>query len=285
MKTVKGVVEHGRFRVPYRCYGDSENVLLCVSGALQTMAVWRTVARRFSSHFTVIIFDMPGVGRGEILSGSAQVGVDEQLAVVDAVLRAAAPQGGLTLAGSSWGTAVAAAYAAQYPDRIQQLVLSSFGLRTNDALAQVVALAEQAYADRDYARGSDILLAMVGPQISDAYKRQVIAQFENLTDAGASAFLEHCRNVLSLGELTDLVDLSRIRARTLIVNGAEDKIINPHDMYEARRLIDDCECLLVEGVGHFLHFERPQLLDDYEAFMVPPRWSGQSSKRARSASA
>ena len=111
MKTVKGVVEHGRFRVPYRCYGDSENVLLCVSGALQTMAVWRTVARRFSSHFTVIVFDMPGVGRGEILSGSAQVGVDEQLAVVDAVLRAAAPQGALTLAGSSWGTAVAAAYA------------------------------------------------------------------------------------------------------------------------------------------------------------------------------
>ena len=285
MKTVKGVVEQGRFRVPYRCYGDQENVLLCVSGALQTMAVWRTVARRFSSNFTVIVFDMPGVGRGEILSGPARVGVGEQLAVVDAVLEAAAPQGGLTLAGSSWGTALAAAYAAQYPDRVQQLVLSSFGLRTNDALAQVVALAEQAYADRDYARGSDILLAMVGPRISDAYKRQVIAQFESLTDAGASAFLEHCRNVLSLGELTDLVDLSRIRARTLIVNGAEDKIIDPDDMYEAKRLIEDCECLLVEGVGHFLHFERPQLLDDYEAFMVPPRWSGQSSNSARSASA
>jgi len=285
MKTVRGVVEHDRFRVPYRCYGEHDDVLLCVSGALQTMAVWRTVARRFSSNFTVIVFDMPGVGRGEILSGPHQVSVNEQLAVVDAVLEAAPPRGGLTLAGSSWGTAVAAAYAAQYPERVQQLVLSSFGLRTNDALAQVVALAEQAYADRDYARGSDILLAMVGPQISDAYKRQVIAQFENLTDAGASAFLEHCRNVLSLGELKDLVDLSQIRARTFIVNGAEDKIINPDDMYEASRLIDDCECLLVKGVGHFLHFERPQLLDDYEAFMVPPRWSDQSSNSARSASA
>ena len=43
--------------------------------------------------------------------------------------------------------------------------------------------------------------------------------------------------------------------------------------------------VLVEGVGHFLHFERPQLLDDYEAFMVPPSWSDQSSNSARSASA
>ena len=75
MKTLKGVLDHDRFRVPYRCYGDRKDVLLCVSGALQTMAVWRTVARRFVNDFTVVVFDMPGVGRGEIVSGSHQVSV------------------------------------------------------------------------------------------------------------------------------------------------------------------------------------------------------------------
>ena len=78
MKTVKGVVEQSRFRVPYRCYGDQENVLLCVSGALQTMAVWRTVARRFSSNFTVIVFDMPGVGRGEMPAQLQQLHAPQQ---------------------------------------------------------------------------------------------------------------------------------------------------------------------------------------------------------------
>jgi pimeloyl-ACP methyl ester carboxylesterase len=101
MKTAKGILESGRFRVPYRRYGDHPDILLCVSGILQTMAVWRAVAKRFSRHFSVIIFDMPGVGRSEILSGGAHVTVEEQLEVVHALLEHAAPPGEVALAGSS----------------------------------------------------------------------------------------------------------------------------------------------------------------------------------------
>lgn len=110
MRTAKGILEHGRFQIPFRRYGDSDNVLLCVSGVLQTMAVWCAVAKRFSQHFTVIIFDMPGVGRSTILSGGAHVTVQEQLEVVHALIQYVSPRGELTLAGSSWGTAIAAGY-------------------------------------------------------------------------------------------------------------------------------------------------------------------------------
>ena len=36
MRTVKGSLKIGRFEVPYRRYGDSDHLLMCVSGALQT---------------------------------------------------------------------------------------------------------------------------------------------------------------------------------------------------------------------------------------------------------
>ena len=268
MKTGKQYIEHGRFRIPYRVYGDQPNVLLCVSGILQTMAVWRARTRRFSPHFRVIVFDMPGVGRSKILWGSAHVTLEEQQEVVHALIENAAPCGDLTLAGSSWGTAIAAGYAAQRPERVQQLVLSSFSMKPNAAMLHVVERAEALYRAHNYAAGADLIIHMFGQQIGPAYRRQIIAQFANLSDASADVFYEHCRNITSLGRLQDTVDLTRITARTIIVNGSEDPIIDLADMWEAEKLIPDCECLLVDGVGHFLHFEQPEILDFYEDFIV-----------------
>lgn len=268
MKTRKETLEHGRFQIPFRVYGDQPNVLLCVSGVLQTMAVWRAITRRFSPHFTVIIFDMPGVGRSKILSGSAHVTVDEQMEVVHALVQHAAPRGDLALAGSSWGTAIAAGYAAKYPDAVQQLILSSFGMKPNAVMEGIVEHAQILYDARDYAAGAGLIIEMFGQEVGPTYKRQIESQFANLNDASADSFYEHCRNILTLGHLQDVIDLSKITARTLIVNGSKDKIIDLDDMWIAEKVIPNCQCVLVDGVGHFLHFERPEILDDYEAFMV-----------------
>jgi pimeloyl-ACP methyl ester carboxylesterase len=216
----------------------------------------------------VIIFDMPGVGRSEILSGGAHVTVDEQMDVVHALIERAAPEGELTLAGSSWGTAIATAYAARYPDAVQQLVLSSFGMKPNEEMRRIIERAQELYDTRNYAAGAELIIRMFGEQIGPTYKRQIESQFAGLSDSSAESFHQHCRNILTLGHLEEAIDLSRIRARTLIVNGACDRIIDLEDMWLAQRLIPDCQCILVEGVGHFLHFERPEVLDDYEAFMI-----------------
>lgn len=268
MKTEKDTLLHGRFAIPLRRYGDHPDVLVCVSGVLQTMAVWRAVAKRFSRHFTVIIFDMPGVGRSRILSGGAHVTVEEQIDVVHALIGCVTPHRSLTLAGSSWGTAIAAGYAARYPDAVQQLVLSSFGMKPNAEMARIIEHAQELYDTRNYAAGADLIIRMFGEQIGETYKRQIESQFASLSDESAASFHEHCRNILTLGRLQDSVDLTRIRARTLIVNGARDRIIDLDDMWVAEQLIPDCQCRLVDGVGHFLHFERPEVLDDYEDFMV-----------------
>jgi pimeloyl-ACP methyl ester carboxylesterase len=271
MKIRKGTLEYGRFEIPYRSYGDQPDVLICVSGVLQTMAVWRAVTQRFAPYYTVIIFDMPGVGRSRILSGSAHVTVEEQMEVVHALVEHAAPRGSLTLAGSSWGTAIAAGYAARHPEAVQQLVLSSFGMKPNAVMRDIIVDAQALYDSGNYAAGADIILNMFGQQIAPSYKRQIELQFASLSSTSAESFYEHCRNILKLGHLRDSIDLSQIRARTLIVNGSEDRIIDLEDMWLAEKLIPQCECRLIDGVGHFLHFERPEVLDDYDDFLLPGR--------------
>jgi pimeloyl-ACP methyl ester carboxylesterase len=235
------------------------------------MAVWRAVTQRFSQHFTVIIFDMPGVGRSRILSGSAHVTVQEQIEVVHALIEHAAPRGSLTLAGSSWGTAIAAGYAALHPEAVQQLVLSSFGMKPNAVMQGIIVDAQTLYDSGNYAAGADIILNMFGQQIGPTYKRQIELQFASLSQRSAESFYEHCRNILKLGHLRDSVDLTQIQARTLTVNGSEDRIIDLDDMWVAEALIPECECRLIDGVGHFLHFERPEVLDDYEDFLLAGR--------------
>ena len=74
--------------------------------------------------------------------------------------------------------------------------------------------------------------------------------------------------LLDYGDIGRLVDLSAIRARTLIVNGADDPIVDAGDGYEAARRIPHAEVRLLEGVGHFLHAEQPQIMDVFADFLA-----------------
>ena len=280
MKTSKGIACIGRFEVPYRVYGTSNKLLVCVSGAMQTMSIWRSVVKRFTSDYTVVLFDMPGVGRSRILSGGSHVTVDEQVEVLDGLVALTRTGGELALAGSSWGTAIAASYAALKPDAVQFLLLSSFGMRPNAGMEYVVKRATDLYHARDYAGGAQLIFEVFGRNLGPVYKQQIVAQFRNLSAESAEVFYQHCTNILTLGHLDDSVDLTRIKARTLIINGADDPIIDLEDMRLAAQLIANCELRLIEDVGHFLHFEKPELLEEYAEFLVDDEWPADSKSAA-----
>jgi len=145
MKTVKGELELGRFLVPYRIYGEAEKTIICISGAKQTMAAWRSFVSHFVSDYSVVVFDLPGQGRATILSGSPGISFDEQVDVLRNIVKETNRNGTVILAAASWGTIISAALAARHPELIDKMILGSFGAKPSKAVIDVIRAGQELF--------------------------------------------------------------------------------------------------------------------------------------------
>ena len=80
--TIKDQLHINRFVVPYRVYGNSGPHLVCLNGIQQSMAMWNSFVRRFSSNYRIVLFDFPGQGKGHVLSGSTKTSLEEEVEIL-----------------------------------------------------------------------------------------------------------------------------------------------------------------------------------------------------------
>jgi len=127
-------VRHGRalvngVRLHYMIAGSGEPVFL-LHGVPKTSYHWRHVIPLLTPHYTVIAPDLRGLGDSQHAPG----GYDMRTMAEDiAQLATALNVDRFRLVGEDWGAATAYQVAANYPERVQQLVyqemiLSGFGL-------------------------------------------------------------------------------------------------------------------------------------------------------------
>ena len=114
------------FKIPLSVSGEGERTLICVNAAQMTMAAWRGLVKAFTSDsgYRLVLFDFPNQGKGATLDDAQDL--VQQTDVVDAVVRHVSPNAPVDLLGVSWGSAVAAAYAARFPSNVRRLMLGSF---------------------------------------------------------------------------------------------------------------------------------------------------------------
>ncbi len=270
MNRQKGTINYDRFTIPYRVYGSGSKTMVCVNGAQQTMAAWRSVVSRFRRDYSVVTFDLPGHGKSEILSPPLAVSLDEQVTCLHQIVLATHETDTLHILGASWGTIIVAAYAARYPDVPDKLILGSFGLKPSGEMLSVIQHGRALY---ECDRGRDaahLIIERFGQQISEGHKDRIVSQFKAMHADQLRCFYEHCDFVQNIGHVNELVELSRITARTLVINGAKDTILSARDLELAAAQIPGCETRIVENAGHFLHFEQPEILRIYEAFLAEP---------------
>ncbi|MGD9765775.1 MAG: alpha/beta fold hydrolase [Candidatus Binatia bacterium] len=268
MVIAKGEIRHGRFRVAYRAYGNAAQTMVCVSGVQQTMAVWRSLIAYFRGQYSIVIFDLPGVGRSRVLSGALEASIDEQVGILNRIIELTRRPGPLTLVGCSWGTMVVAAYAARYPSAVDKLVLASFGVRPSKRMLELIRDGQAFYERGENGKAAELIIDGFGQNISDTYKRQIIEQFKRMSPDQARTFYNHCEFVEGVQDIAEYVALDRITAPTLIINGANDEILDRADLETATTRIRNCQTRVVEDAGHFLHFERPEILDIYAEFLA-----------------
>lgn len=268
MKIVKGELELGRFLVPYRIYGEAEKTIVCISGAKQTMAAWRSFVSHFVDDYSVVVFDLPGQGRATILSGPPGISFDEQVDVLHNIVNETNRNGTVILAAASWGTIIATALAAQYPELIDKMILGSFGAKPSKAVIDVIRTGRKLFNSNKIDDLAPLMIEKFGQHLPETHKKQMIEQFRGMSREQFLSFYEHCEFVEQASDIGDFIDLGNITASTLILSGEYDAILDPVDIEEASSRIPDCEFKMIPGAGHFLHWEQADILHTYSEFLA-----------------
>ena len=267
MKIQKAEIRHSRFIVPYRIYGESEKTIVCVSGAKQTMAAWRTFVSHFINNYSIVVFDMPGQGRSTICSGSPEVTFSEQVGILYDVVTTTGQNNPVILAAASWGTIISSALAAQRPELVDKMILGSFGSKPSKPVIEVIRAGQYLFDTNQTLEIAPLMIEKFGQYIPESHKQQMIEQFRGMSREHFISFYKHCEFVEKTKDISEFVDLSNIKARTLIVTGEYDSIVDKDDAADASRKIPNCEHKEIAGAGHFLHWEKPEILDTYSDFL------------------
>lgn len=268
MKKIVGEFKGERFSIPYRLYGSSNKLIVCISGAKQTMSAWKSFVMRFHNEYSVLVFDLPGQGRSRIVSGELGVSLSEQVDVFHELLLhvEADRYDSRFLIGGSWGSIVAASYLDRYPMLFDKAILGSFGTKANAVLTSII---EQVQTFIDAGRGAEIAPLMIekfGKLIPESLKRQIIGQFNDMSEEQFTSFYEHSKFVTQMGDLKGHIDFQSISVPVIVVMGQYDTIMDLFDTRIATGLFKQAEFRLVKGAGHFLHWEDVGILEIYADF-------------------
>jgi pimeloyl-ACP methyl ester carboxylesterase len=264
---VKGKLTVQRFIVPYRVYGSGNDTLVFVNGVQQSMAMWHSFVRRFCSSYRIVLFDLPNQGAGRIVSGSVHLSLEEQVDILAAVIDATSGADHPTLCSASWGGVIAMAYAVRHPERIKSLILASMGTRANQRMIDMISNGLRRPV-RDPLEVAETLIEAIGQNLPAAMKQKILSQFQHMGPEAFRAFLQHGSTVLSVRELSKVVDVSKVQCKTTLLHGEKDTIVDIDDVRYLASQIPRTELRVIENVGHFLHLEKEELLDVYEEILA-----------------
>ena len=264
-------IEAAGHRIPVVVFGDGDRCLVCVNAAQQTMGAWGSLARRAAARggYRVVLFDFPNQGRASTTAGA--LSLVEQADLLSLLLHEVSPARPVFVIGGSWGALVAATAAARHPSAVSTLVLGSFQVRTNERLrvvaAEAVRLIERA-ARRELA---EHVIKEFGTGLSEVFRQAMRVQFGRLTEEQLVHVKEQCATMASDADLRDVVDLGRVSAETLIVNGSRDPLVDAADVATTAGCFPRAELRVLADVGHFLHLEQEEVTDIYLEFAQRPR--------------
>jgi pimeloyl-ACP methyl ester carboxylesterase len=149
---------------------------------------------------------------------------------------------------------------------VDKLILGSFGGRPSKKMLETIEKGQIMIKDNRGDELGHLIIDTFGQRISDLFKRTIISQFKNMDEQKISTFYANAELIKNVRDINKKFDLSRITAKTLIVNGELDTIIDLEDIKFASAQFADCEIRMVPDTGHFLHHEKKEILEIYHEF-------------------
>ncbi len=238
-----------------RVYGEPGGVpVLLLHGLGGSSESWLEIPQRLAATHQVVAPDLRGCGRSELGTEPLTLSLlaHDQVAVLDAL-------GARTchLVGHSFGGVVAQELLTTFPDRIRSAVLVSTSSRVGDAASKAWLRVAAAAEERGLANAERVIARAFAPEFLEREPHVPSTLTEILANTDPRVYAQQARLAARYNYDAALAD---VRCPVLILQGLEDRLTAPGGAVLLSRAIPCATLELLEGVGHYLHLERP---DDF----------------------
>jgi len=205
---------------------------------------FRSFVRALARRRTVIRYDRPGTGLSD-RDGPPPVSLGDELATLAGFLDGIKyPR--VSLLGASSGSAVAAAYAARYPERVDRLVLYGGYPRGAGIAAPAARQLMVSIVEHEWGLGARVLADVFLPH-STAGEREAFARFQRRSASRETA----AAALRAVYEMDSTADLSRVRVPTLVLHRRDDRAIPFALGREVADTVSGATFVPLEGDDHF----------------------------------
>lgn len=235
--------------------------LLLVHGWNSSHEQWSLNLRQLARGFRVIAVDLPGHGDSQV-PPDFDYSLEAHVAWLEG-FRKAMRLSSCGLVGHSLGGTIAAAYAAEHPERVRALVLvatpaSGRGLAWRNRIPGAGALISLTY----WMRGPWAVAFMM---LRGVYKSENLEK--PFVQANVTEMLKISRTTLTrtarLARTADLRPLlSGIVCPTLVIAGNKDHTIREKESRVLTAGIEGSHLLSINGVAHCTQCEKPEVFDN-----------------------
>lgn len=234
-------------RIHYQLHGDPRRPpLVLLEGMGGDLAGWRRNLPHLSAELFVIAYDHRGNGHSHAPDAPTSMAtyVDDALALLDELRVERAH-----LYGQSFGGMVALELALTGPERVRSLILAA----THPGARHAIPSAGRAPKDRPW-------LQLYSPSFAAAHPEHVE---EDLRAGRAQPqHPEGRRRQWEAMRAWDAFDrLPGVRVPTLVLHGADDRMIDVGNARLLAERIPGAELAIVDGAGHVYHSEQPEVAD------------------------
>lgn len=238
---------------------DAKEVVVLLHGFSANKENWLRFSQNLPEHYQIFALDLLGHGQHPIrldINYSIETQVDYLHTFITEVIKQP-----IHIVGNSMGGAIAALYAATYPNDVKTLMLiSPAGVHDipsemdkilakdgrnpliSNSVEQFYQVVDFVMTDKPFIPGP-ILLVQAEKSVSRFDLNQKI--FSDIRK-----------------DLDKNLDLKfpLIKAKTLILWGKEDRVINAENIHRYTGLISQSKPMILENIGHLAMIEAPQLV-------------------------
>lgn len=253
------VVDIAGWRLHYQAYStrqrDTRQPVLLLGGAFQSFRSFAAEVDELLTTHPVILLDLPSQGGNLQLAPELAL---EQLADLIAGFAEQLQLPPLMPIGLSYGSALAALFAARHPQRCARLLLAGItafgrpGARL--MLEEGLALLDEGRT-AEFAQGA--LTGLLNPLhlndtgISPVFRKALLRQIQRLSPAEVERYRQNSQRLLAFGGF-----IVHPQCPTLVLAGEHDHFTQPWEHAHFAAACRQGECALIHQADHLAQFER-----------------------------